>query len=79
MCKSTLICSSYEQRLWRENVARYRPGNRLACYQFISWHAACESAAYWAQHGDPPPDPAVTAYGAARLADLFKATKWRRR
>jgi hypothetical protein len=72
--------SPYEQHLWQQYLERYIPGDRLACYQFISWQAAHESAKYWRlKSGDKPEDPQVTAYNVARLADLFKATKWRRR
>jgi hypothetical protein len=71
-----------EQRLWQQYLERYIPGDRLACYHFISWQAAHESAKYWRlKRGDLgyPEDPLVTAHNVARLADLFKATKWRRR
>ena len=68
----------YEQRLWQEFLLRYVPGDRLACYHFISWQAACEVAAYWARPGDPR-RIGGNGVGAARLADLFKATRWRRR
>jgi hypothetical protein len=74
--------SPYERRLWAEYLVRYIPGDRLASYRFISWQAACESAAYWVRkRGDLgfPELPTVRAASTARLADLFKATKWRRR
>ena len=72
--------SPYEQRLWQRYLEAYIPGDRLACYHFIGWQAACESTEYWRRNrGDPPEAPEVTAYSAAKLADLFKRTKWRRR
>jgi len=76
-------CPPHEQRLWARYRERYIPGDRLACYRFISWQWACESSEYWRKKRGPiwesaqAPDHAARC--AARLADLFAATKWRRR
>jgi hypothetical protein len=71
----------HEQRLWARYLERYVPGDRLACYRFISWQWACESSAYWrAKRGQIwESSPEMEAHCAARLVDLFTATKWRRR
>jgi hypothetical protein len=72
--------SPEEQRLGRLYLENYAPGHRLAFYRFIAWQAACEASDYWrARRGDPPPAPEIAAHNAAHLADLFRATKWRRR
>jgi hypothetical protein len=72
--------SPHAQALWSRYLAKYIPGNRLACYPFIAWLAAVEATEYWRQkRGDPPQAAAVRTYEAGKLADLFKRTQWRRR
>ena len=74
--------SPAEQQLWKRYLASYIPGDRRACYHFISWWLTCETTAYWrAKRGDLgyPESPESKRHSAQRLADLFKATKWRRR
>ena len=71
--------SEAEQRLWRRYLESYIPGDRLPCYRFISWWLACEGAEYWRRQRGEPQNPLAKRHSAERLADLFKARKWRRR
>jgi hypothetical protein len=72
--------SPAEQHLWRQYLKAYIPGDRLPCYRFIAHWAACESVDYWrTQRGDPPPTAWARTTRAKTLADLFAATKGRRR